>query len=157
MEWHSLNHSKTSAVLESMIRVADLTVLVPASETTKEIWHFWSLSKVLHSLPIRQLSKTERAIQEFLTNDSSQAFDKLVKRPLASPRYGERWGRHWLEVARYGDSKGGDEDFRNPYAWRYRDYVIQAFNSDLPYDKFIVELYEFKPRLFSTSDRQATN
>ena len=85
------------------------------------------------------LPPTEREIQEFLADEAAQAFDKVVERLLASPRYGERWGRHWLDVARYGDSTGGDEDYRNPYAWRYRDYVIQAFNADLPYDRFIVE------------------
>ena len=63
----------------------------------------------------------------------------VVDRLLASPRYGERWGRHWLDVARYADSTGNDEDHRYPYAWRYRDYVIDAFNSDLPYDQFIRE------------------
>ena len=85
------------------------------------------------------LPPSEGEIQEFLADDSPKAFEKVVERLLASPRYGERWGRHWLDVARYGDSTGGDEDFRNPYAWRYRDYVIQAFNTDLPYDRFIVE------------------
>jgi hypothetical protein len=85
------------------------------------------------------LPPSEREIQEFLADDSPKAFEKVVERLLASPRYGERWGRHWLDVARYGDSTGGDEDFSNPYAWRYRDYVIQAFNRDLPYDQFIVE------------------
>ena len=55
----------------------------------------------------------------------------MVDRLLASPRYGEKWGRHWLDVARYADSTGADEDHRYPYAWRYRDYVINAFNRDL--------------------------
>ena len=85
------------------------------------------------------LPPNEAEIQEFLADSSPKAFEKVVERLLASPRYGERWGRHWLDVARYGDSTGGDEDFRNPYAWRYRDYVIQAFNTDLPYDQFITE------------------
>ena len=58
----------------------------------------------------------------------------MVDRLLASPRYGERWGRHWLDVARYADSTGNDEDHRYPYAWRYRDYVVEAFNQDRPYD-----------------------
>ena len=58
---------------------------------------------------------------------------------LGSPRYGERWGRHWLDVARYADSTGNDEDHRYPYAWRYRDYVIAAFNEDTPYDQFVRE------------------
>ena len=63
----------------------------------------------------------------------------MVDRLLASPRYGERWGRHWLDVARYADSTGADEDHRYPYAWRYRDYVIDAFNKDVPYDRFVME------------------
>jgi hypothetical protein len=107
-----------------------LTVASPASKLTL-------LRRATFDLT--GLPPTERAIQEFLADDSPQAFDKVVERLLASPRYGERWGRHWLDVARYGDSTGGDEDYRNPYAWRYRDYVIQAFNSDLPYDRFVVE------------------
>src|SRR3989454_545576 len=85
------------------------------------------------------LPPTEMEIKEFLADRSPQAFAKVVKRLLASPRYGECWGRHWLDVARYGDSTGGDEDFKNPHAWRYRDYVIEAFNRDLPYDQFIRE------------------
>ena len=63
----------------------------------------------------------------------------MVDRLLASPRYGEKWGRHWLDVARYADSTGADEDHRYPYAWRYRDYVIGAFNRDLPYNQFVME------------------
>ena len=83
------------------------------------------------------LPPNEAEIQEFLADNSPKAFEKVVDRLLASPRYGERWGRHWLDVARYGDSTGKDEDFRYPYAWRYRDYVIHAFNTDLPYDRFV--------------------
>src|SRR4030095_15080361 len=58
---------------------------------------------------------------------------------LPISRYGEKWGRHWLDVARYADSTGNDEDHRYPNAWRYRDYVIEAFNHDLPYDQFVRE------------------
>src|SRR5207247_9188499 len=64
------------------------------------------------------------------------AFERLIDRLLQSPRYGERWGRNWLDVARYADSTGADEDHKYPYAWKYRDYVIDAFNSDMPYDRF---------------------
>src|SRR5579883_2068601 len=85
------------------------------------------------------LPPTQREIADFLADDSPQAFARVVDRLLASPRYGERWGRHWLDVARYADSTGADEDHRYPYAWRYRDYVIDAFNRDLPYDQFIQE------------------
>jgi hypothetical protein len=85
------------------------------------------------------LPPTEREIQEFLADNSPKAFEKVVDRLLASPRYGERWGRHWLDVARYADSTGNDEDHRYPYAWRYRDYVISVFNNDMPYDQFVRE------------------
>ena len=63
----------------------------------------------------------------------------MVDRLLASPRYGERWGRHWLDVARYADSNGLDENLVYRHAYRYRDYVIQAFNKDKPYDLFLKE------------------
>ena len=77
----------------------------------------------------------------FVGNTSPDAFERLVDRLLASPRYGERWGRHWLDVARYADTKGYffAEDPRYPYAYTYRDYVIDAFNRDLPYGRFIAE------------------
>lgn len=82
---------------------------------------------------------TEKEINDFLADESPNAFEKVIDRLLASPHYGERWGRHWLDVARYADSTGADEDHRYPDAWRYRDYVIQAVNEDLPYDKFVIE------------------
>ncbi len=85
------------------------------------------------------LPPTEGEINDFLADSSPKAYEKVVDRLLDSPRYGERWGRHWLDVARYADSTGNDEDHRYPYAWRYRDYVISAFNNDLPYDQFVRE------------------
>ncbi|MGH9854323.1 MAG: DUF1549 domain-containing protein, partial [Blastocatellia bacterium] len=85
------------------------------------------------------LPPTESEMRDFLADESPGAFKKVVERLLASPRYGERWGRHWLDVARYADSTGNDEDHRYPYAWKYRDYVIESFNHDLPYDQFIRE------------------
>ncbi len=83
-------------------------------------------------------------VQAFVYNGSSQAYANLVERLLASPQYGERWGRHWLDTARYADTRGGDnnragEDYRYAHAWTYRDYVIDAFNKDKPYDQFIIE------------------
>jgi len=83
------------------------------------------------------LPPTETEIEDFLADRSPNAFARVVDRLLASPRYGERWGRHWLDVVRYADSAGADEDIRYPYAYRYRDYVIEAFNKDLPYNEFI--------------------
>jgi cytochrome c553 len=85
------------------------------------------------------LPPTEAEIADFMADRSQHAFARVVERLLASPRYGERWGRHWLDVARYADSTGLDEDHRYPHAWRYRDYVIDAFNRDLPFDRFITE------------------
>ena len=85
------------------------------------------------------LPPTEKEIADFLADDSPKAFETVVERLLGSARYGERWGRHWLDVARYADSAGNDEDVRYPYAWRYRDYVIQALNDDMPYDQFVRE------------------
>ena len=70
---------------------------------------------------------------------SDVAWSKLIDEVLASPYYGERWGRHWLDLARYADSNGFEFDFVRPYAWRYRDYVISAFNRDKRYDQFIKE------------------
>ena len=89
------------------------------------------------------LAPTLEEINNFLADESTNAFEKVVDRLLASPRYGERWGRFWLDTARYSDTKGDikqqREDFRYPYAWTYRDYVIKSFNDDKPYNKFIIE------------------
>ena len=78
-------------------------------------------------------------IEKFVNDPAPDAWPKLIDELLASPRYGERWGRHWLDVVRYADSGGYETDiyFRN--AWRYRDYVIQSFNDDKPFDRFVQE------------------
>jgi mono/diheme cytochrome c family protein len=79
-------------------------------------------------------------VEAFGADGSSNAYEKLVDRLLASPRYGERWGRHWLDVAGYADSEGKrEQDQPRPNAYRYRDYVIRAFNADKPYDRFLLE------------------
>ena len=85
------------------------------------------------------LPPTPQEIEAFLNDDSSQAFEKVIDRLLASPHYGQRWGRHWLDVARYSDSNGLDENVAHGNAWRYRDWVIESFNNDKPYDAFIRE------------------
>lgn len=85
------------------------------------------------------LPPTPEEIEAFLADESPQAFARVVDRLLASPHYGERWGRHWLDVARYADSNGLDENVAHGNAWRYRDYVIDAFNEDKPYDQFLIE------------------
>ncbi len=78
-------------------------------------------------------------VAAFLDDDSPEAFVKVVDRLLDSPRYGERWARHWLDLARYSDSEGFKSDETRPNAWRYRDYVIQALNDDKPYNRFVRE------------------
>jgi hypothetical protein len=85
------------------------------------------------------LPPTPREIDDFLADQSPDAFAKVVDRLLASPRYGERWGRHWLDLVRYAETNGHEFDNDKIDAWRYRDYVIRAFNQDLPYDQFIQE------------------
>ena len=85
------------------------------------------------------LPPTQEEIQAFLSDKSPDAWEKVVDRLLASPAYGERWGRHWLDVARYADSNGFKADETRPNVWRYRDYVIKAFNDDKPYDRFVKE------------------
>jgi cytochrome c553 len=81
------------------------------------------------------------AVDEFIADESPDATARLVDRLLASPRYGERWGRHWLDVARYADTKGYAfaQERRYPYAYTYRDYVIRAINADVPFDRFVLE------------------
>ncbi len=76
-------------------------------------------------------------IDAFLKDDSADAYEKLVDRLLNSPHYGERWARHWLDVARFGESDGFEYDKRRPNAWRYRDWVVAALNADMPYDEFV--------------------
>ncbi|MFM9965555.1 MAG: PSD1 and planctomycete cytochrome C domain-containing protein, partial [Planctomycetaceae bacterium] len=78
-------------------------------------------------------------VAEFLADESPAAFEHVVDRLLASPHYGEKWARHWLDVVRYADTAGETADFPAPHAWRYRNYVINAFNSDKPYDEFLRE------------------
>jgi mono/diheme cytochrome c family protein len=85
------------------------------------------------------LPPTPEEIDAFVRDPAPDAFDKVVERLLASPAYGEHWGRHWLDVVRYADTSGYSNDFERPNVWRYRDYVIRSFNADKPYDRFVVE------------------
>ena len=85
------------------------------------------------------LPPTVGEVASFLADDRPDAFPRLVDRLLESPAYGERWGRHWLDVARYADSNGLDENIAHGNAWRYRDYVVSSFNQDKPIDRFLIE------------------
>jgi hypothetical protein len=85
------------------------------------------------------LSPTPAEVEAFARDTAPDAYQRLIDRLLASPRYGERWGRHWLDVVHYGDTHGYDKDKRRDHAWPYRDYVIRSFNADKPYSRFIQE------------------
>ena len=85
------------------------------------------------------LPPTPEEVDTFVKDESPAAFETVVDRLLAAPQFGERWGRHWLDVARFAESSGKQVNFNYPHAWRYRDYVIAAFNTDKPYNRFIKE------------------
>ncbi len=91
------------------------------------------------SFDLLGLPPTPEEIQAFVNDASPAAYGRLVERLLASPRYGECWARHWLDVAHYGDTHGYDKDKRRDHAWPYRDYVIHSFNADKRYDQFVQE------------------
>jgi Protein of unknown function (DUF1549)/Protein of unknown function (DUF1553) len=85
------------------------------------------------------LPPTLKELDDFLADDQADAYARVVDRLLASPHFGELWAQHWLDVARYADSNGYEADGERPHAWRYRDYVVKAFNDDMPYDRFVRE------------------
>ncbi len=90
-------------------------------------------------LDLTGIPPTAAEVESFLSDPSPDAYERRLEVLLASPLYGERWGRHWLDVARYADSNGVDENIAYANAFRYRDYVIDAFNRDLPFDQFLIE------------------
>lgn len=95
-------------------------------------------------------------IEAFVEDESPEAFEKVVDRLLASPQYGERWARHWLDVVAYAETDGHEYDVEKPNAWRYRDYVVRAFNDDLPYDRFVTEHFAgdlIPPRVSADGER----
>ncbi len=85
------------------------------------------------------LPPTPREVEEFVADTSPIAYEKRIDLLLASPRYGEKWGRHWLDLVRFAETNSYERDGRKPNAWRYRDYVVRAFNDDKPYDRFVRE------------------
>jgi hypothetical protein len=91
------------------------------------------------SLDLLGLPPTPAEIREFLDDARPEAYEILVDRLLKSPHFGERWGRHWLDLARYADSDGYEKDSPRPFAWRYRNWVINAINNDMPFDQFTIE------------------
>ena len=109
--------------------------------------HAWPVGKAIDQrtlirrayLDLHGLPPTPAEVEAFVNDRDPKAYEKLIDRLLAAPQYGERWARHWLDLARFADSAGYEFDRDRPHAWRYRDYVIQALNQDKPYDRFIQE------------------
>ncbi|MGH9658509.1 MAG: DUF1549 domain-containing protein, partial [Bryobacteraceae bacterium] len=118
------------AFLRAKLAAAKLTPAPPADRRT------W-IRRV--TFDITGLPPSPREIDEFLADRYPRAHERVVDRLLASPHYGERWARHWLDLARYAETDGHEFDREKPNAWRYRDYVIRAFNQDLPFDQFVRE------------------
>ena len=107
--------------------------LQPNAETSRSTW----LRRV--TIDLTGLPPALDEVDAFVRNQDVDCYEQVVDRLLASPLYGERWGRYWLDLARYADSNGADENHGYPVSWRYRDYVTQSLNSDIPYNDFIVE------------------
>jgi hypothetical protein len=107
--------------------------LKPVGDADRRTW----IRRV--TLDLTGLIPTAAEVDEFVNDKSPQAAEKVVDRLLASQQFGERWGRHWLDVARFAESNGNTDNVTYPHAWRYRDYVIHAMNSDKPFDQFIRE------------------
>ncbi|MFO0799122.1 MAG: PSD1 and planctomycete cytochrome C domain-containing protein [Gemmataceae bacterium] len=122
--------SPIDAFVRTRLDAAGLTPAPPADRRTL-------IRRVTYDLT--GLPPTPEEVAGFLADRGDGAFARVVDRLLASPAYGERWARHWLDVARYADSNGLDENTAFGNAWRYRDYVVRAFNSDKPYDRFVLE------------------
>ena len=91
------------------------------------------------SFDLLGLPPSPEQVEKFVRDAKPQAYERLIEEFLASPRYGERWARHWLDIAHYADTHGFERDQLRPNAWRYRDYVIDAFNADKPYNRFLLE------------------
>jgi hypothetical protein len=118
------------AFLLAKLQAAGLTFAPPAGKRVL-------LRRVTFDLT--GLPPTPAEIDAFLKDDSPNAYEKVVDRLLSSPHYGERWGRHWLDLVRYAETFGHEFDFEIADAWRYRDYVVRAFNADVPYNQFVTE------------------
>ncbi len=118
------------AFVRAKLEQAKLTPAPPASKTAL-------LRRITYD--VTGLPPTPADVEAYLADTSPQAYEHLVDRLLASPQFGEKWARHWLDVVRYADTNSFERDGPKPNAWRFRDYVIRAFNSDKPYDRFVTE------------------
>ena len=118
------------AFIRAKLAAAGLTPVKPASKATL-------IRRATYDLI--GLPPTPAEVDAFVKDEAPDAYEKLLDRLLASPQYGEKWGRHWLDVVRYGETNGYERDGPKPFAWRYRDYVIRSFNADKPYTQFVKE------------------
>ncbi len=123
-------HNPIDAFILAGVEAKGLTPAAPADRTAL-------IRRVYYDLT--GLPPTPEEIDAFVRDESPKAYERRVDRLLQSPHYGEKWARHWLDVVRYAETNGFERDNAKPFAWRYRDYVIDAFNKDLPYDRFIRE------------------
>lgn len=124
------DHGSVDAFLEDALKNKGLKMSSPTDRRTL----IRRLSFDLHGMP-----PSPEAIAAFVNDSNPKAYAKLVNGLLDSPHYGERYARHWLDIAHYADTHGFERDKRRPHAWRYRDYVIKALNDDKPYDRFLRE------------------
>ena len=120
--------AQVDAILDEKIRSAGITPAKPADRRTL-------IRRATYDLT--GLPPTPAEVEAFLVDPAPDAYAKMVERLLASPQYGVKWGRHWLDVVRYADTAGENSDYPVPHAWRYRNWVVDAFNRDLPYDQFV--------------------
>ena len=118
------------AFILAKLEANNLTPATPASKLTL-------IRRIYYDLT--GLPPSPEAVEAFLNNTAPDAYEKRIDKLLKSPRYGEKWGRHWLDLVRYAETNGYEGDSDKPYVWRYRDYVINAFNKDKPYNQFIKE------------------
>lgn len=111
----------------------DAAGLTPAKPASRQVM----IRRLYHDLT--GLPPAPEAVEKFINDDAPDAYEKLVEQLLASPHYGERWARHWLDVVGYAETHGFERDSAKPFMWRYRDYVVNALNTDKPYDQFVRE------------------
>lgn len=128
------NREQISGPIDTFIQAKLDAENIPAAPAADPRTLIRRMTFDLHGLP-----PTPVEIAAFVDDSSSDALERLVDRLLASPRYGERWARHWLDVVRFAESHGYEHDSLRPNAWRYRDYVIKSLNADLPFDRFTAE------------------
>ncbi len=141
--WQPISEVRPPAVHDNAWPASDIDIFLLAKLEAHNLQPVADADKLTLirrlSFDLRGLPPAPAEIDAFVGDTSNDAMEKVVDRMLASPAFGERWGRHWLDVARYGESTGSSRNLPYPHAWRYRDYVIAAFTNDKPYDQFIRE------------------